>query len=127
MSKYLNSMKAQKGFTLIELLIIFTIIGILVSIAVPQFTAYEEKAYDSQAKATLNNLYLACKAFWADNSGTETCDLETVADIDYGFSQDSMINLKIRNGSESGFASEAQHKSSSKSYSIDSQGNITAL
>lgn len=57
----------QKGFTLVELLVVVAIIAILAAIAIPQFSAYRAKAYDSAAESDLRNLKTAMEANQADN------------------------------------------------------------
>ena len=58
--------KGEKGFTLIELLIVVAIIGILAAIAIPQFSAYRQRAYNSAAQSDLKNAKTALEAFYAD-------------------------------------------------------------
>lgn len=73
-----RKVEGEKGFILIELLIVIAIIGILAAIAIPQFSAYKTRAYDSDAKANLHNLFLACKVYWADNGATASCTAASV-------------------------------------------------
>ena len=55
-----------KGFTLIELMIVIAIIGILAAIAIPQFSAYRQKAYNSAAQSDLKNLKTGMEAYMAE-------------------------------------------------------------
>lgn len=63
----LNKLRSNKGFTLIELLIVVAIIGILAAIAIPQFSSYRVKSYNTAAVSDLKNVKTALEAFYADN------------------------------------------------------------
>lgn len=63
----LKTLRNKKGFTLIELLIVVAIIGILAAIAIPQFAAYRQKAYNSAAQSDLKNAKTGMEAYMADN------------------------------------------------------------
>lgn len=59
----------KKGFTLIELLIVVAIIAILAAIAIPQFSQYRIKGYNSAGLADLRNARTAEEAFFSDWQG----------------------------------------------------------
>ena len=67
--KLLNS----KGFTLVELMIVVAIIGILASIAVPQYQKYQSKARQSEAKINLAAIHTSENSFGAENSTFTVC------------------------------------------------------
>ena len=60
-------LRSNKGFTLIELLIVVAIIGILAAIAIPQFSSYRVKSYNTAAVSDMKNVKTALEAYYADN------------------------------------------------------------
>jgi prepilin-type N-terminal cleavage/methylation domain-containing protein len=62
----LNKMRNRQGFTLIELLIVVAIIGILAAIAIPQFSAYRQRGYNSTSLSDMKNTKTAEESLYAD-------------------------------------------------------------
>jgi len=66
MFNFFKKHRNQKGFTLIELMIVVAIIGILAAIAIPQFSSYRAKAYNSGNVADIRNLRTDLEAYYAE-------------------------------------------------------------
>ena len=60
-------LKNKKGFTLIELLIVVAIIAILAAIAIPQFSEYRIKGYNSAGHSDLKNIVTSEEAYFVDS------------------------------------------------------------
>jgi prepilin-type N-terminal cleavage/methylation domain-containing protein len=117
------SLNNKNGFTLIELLIVIAIIGILATIAIPVFAQYKTRAYDSDTKSHLHNVFLACKSYWVDNGTTPDCTVSIASSTAYGYLQTSDITI-IANGNELTFAASASHAQSTNTFTMDSLGTI---
>jgi prepilin-type N-terminal cleavage/methylation domain-containing protein len=78
----LSTMKTdEKGFTLVELMIVVAIIGILAAIAIPQFAAYRQRAFNSSAQSDVRNTKTAQEVLQADHQvyGATDTGLTTLA------------------------------------------------
>ena len=123
----MSKLRNAKGFTLIELLIVIAIIGILAAIAIPQFNQYKARAYDSDSKANLHNIYLACKAYWADNGSAASCDSTLATGTSYGYLQSTNVSITAPSNLETAFEATAQNTNSTNTYSINSIGSISKV
>ena len=61
-----NKTRYRNGFTLIELLIVVAIIGILAAVAIPQFSSYRSKAFNSSAQSDLRNFKTVMESAYVD-------------------------------------------------------------
>jgi len=72
----------KKGFTLLEVLIVTIIIGILATIALPQYTATIEKARSGEAIINVGSIRVALDRYWYQNGAMPKDDDFTELDID---------------------------------------------
>jgi len=66
--------KQPNGFTLIELMIVVAIMGILASIAIPQFANMVAKSQEGVTKGNLGAIRSALSIYYSDNEGLNSGD-----------------------------------------------------
>lgn len=81
----------KAGFSLVELMVVVAIIGILATIAVPNFTKFQAKAKQANAKSELSGLYTAQKAFFTEYN-TYHSNLPYVGYVPDGLAADATTN-----------------------------------
>lgn len=98
----------KKGFTLIELIVVVIVIGILATLAIPQYLKATEKAKGAKAKNALGLIAQAEKLYRADSDIYVTCndgefgptfidyvelnELDTDSDWEYSVTEDNANN-----------------------------------
>jgi len=116
----------NKGFTLIELLIVIGIIGVLAAIAIPRFNQYKARAYDSDVKSNIHNVYLACKAYWADSGSGVSCTTTIALLSTYGYLQSKDVIWTGAAGAETAWAGTAYNtNTTTKTFTVNSLGAIS--
>lgn len=109
-------MNRKKGFTLAELLIVVAIIGVLVAVSVPVFTAQRRKAVDAVNKANIRAAKaMALTAFYDDKTKyVDSSNLTKMAYFKYTNGSLEPITGKrsdeVNNDAKIVCAQAAQHK-----------------
>jgi hypothetical protein len=81
------------------------------------------RAYDSDTKSNLHNVYLACKAYWADHGGEKSCDRPVFTLTTYGYIQSQDVRIEA-SGREKDFRGLATNINTDKWFWMDKLGSI---
>jgi type IV pilus assembly protein PilA len=117
----LSRLQRKEGFTLIELMIVIAIIGILAAIAIPQFSAYRQRSYNSSAQSDIRNIATAQEAYYVDNSRYSNTADGTALTPTYGYMPSGGVTVNIT-GTLTSYEITGYHLSGNKTYTLKGPG-----
>lgn len=87
----------------------------------------KKRAYDSDTKSNLHNIFLACKAYWSDNGSSGECSYDIATLTTYGYIQSSDVVVGGKGGNEKNFNIIAIHQNSKNAFEVNEVGTISQV
>jgi prepilin-type N-terminal cleavage/methylation domain-containing protein len=107
--------RTDTGFTLLELLVVVSIVGILASIAIPQYASYRARSYDSILESQVRHIATGEEAYFASHA-TYTNDVNELE----GMVIDEHVSITISAGNggslDNSFRIHGTHPQASHEY-----------
>lgn len=119
-----------RGFTLIELMIVTVIVGLLAGLALPQFDAVRERAYDSATLADLNSTVDEIERYFTEHYVYPSSEDDLLAE---GFALSpgvSFLKFDLKNNSNPSLATihmHITHAASPHYFHYDYPGGVAKL
>jgi prepilin-type N-terminal cleavage/methylation domain-containing protein len=119
----------QGGFTLSELLVTLGIVGILVAIALPAFSAYKSRSFNAVALTDLRNSASSQEAFYVNETEYVSCTgAEQCENALPGFTASRVSGRTVMSqfshtaaGDRQSFTAQAAHSKGDTTYDYDSR------
>ena len=108
----------QSGFTLIELLVAVAIVGILTSIAVPQYKEYRARAFDAVALSDVRSVALAEESYMIDNQQYYSCANDGCSELPGIIKLSQGVTLEVQ-ANDDNYIITAKHSQGSKEFRWD--------
>jgi hypothetical protein len=107
--------------------IFFFLILIFINIYGDPLYTYRQKGYDAAAQSDVRNAFTAAMAYF-DDYPNSTISLPILKSIlkSSGYVQSSDVNLTVLSGIQSNLRITSFHNKGTKTYTIDSDGNISS-
>jgi len=112
--------------------VMIAIIGIIAAIAIPQFSAYRERAYSATARSDLKNCQVEAESFFADNgsyplqSDQFSCQTANGVSLYYlAISSDNYQLVSYHSAGRAAFLADAENAEISQDTRVDIEQEIT--